>query len=377
MPTGLVIMHWDERVGVEVLGAYPEEVVIQEKTLMQLYSQHEFTGEAGMVSLTAGAVNLASYYTGPESAVYVILILTAEEDGDVYEEGLAEITRQILMNLESDSLNSILPPLFQRLSVYPTLTEEQRYGMLLNSDVKRMLLNRLREETAISKSEISIWMKDQYREGFVDVENLLAGMVKLGLVKIASVKGLSSDLVFLTEDIMVLRTPPVELIKDPVDHHLPASLKDSYIKEVRNFFELYVPSEADNLAIIDKVLLDPACYEVIKLMREAMVTRNDLEKLRKKGVDDVDRVLKAMWETKMIAVFQDDKNNEYFCLTSDFFIERFYPRYNIDNIRQQYRTRSQNPNALLKALDMMKDEYYAQAKLKKAATKKKEEVAVE
>ncbi|WP_371805853.1 hypothetical protein [Candidatus Lokiarchaeum ossiferum] len=377
MPTGLVIMHWDERVGVEVLGAYPEEVVIQEKTLMQLYSQHEFTGEAGMVSLTAGAVNLASYYTGPESAVYVILILTAEEDGDVYEEGLAEITRQILMNLESDSLNSILPPLFQRLSVYPTLTEEQRYGMLLNSDVKRMLLNRLREETAISKSEISIWMKDQYREGFVDVENLLAGMVKLGLVKIASVKGLSSDLVFLTEDIMVLRTPPVELIKDPVDHHLPASLKDSYIKEVRNFFELYVPSEADNLAIIDKVLLDPACYEVIKLMREAMVTRNDLEKLRKKGVDDVDRVLKAMWETKMIAVFQDDKNNEYFCLTSDFFIERFYPRYNIDNIRQQYRTRSQNPNALLKALDMMKDEYYAQVKLKKAAAKKKEEVAAD
>ncbi len=76
----------------------------------------------------------------------------------------------------------------------------------------------------------------------------------------------------------------------------------------------------------------------------------------------------------MIAVFQDDQNNEYFCLTTDFFIDRFYPRYNIDNIRQQYRTRSQNPNALLKALDMMKEEYYLQAKLKKAAAKKKEEV---
>ncbi len=377
MPTGLVVMHWDERVGVEILGAYPEEVVIQEKTLMQLYSQHEFTGEAGMVSLTAGAVNLASYYTGPDSGVYVILILTAEEDGDVYEEGMAEITRQILMNLESESLGSILPPLFQRLSVYPTLTEEQRYGMLLNSDVKLMLLSRLREETVISKSEISIWMKDQYKEGFVDIENILAGMIKLGLVKIASVKGLSSDLVFLTEDIMALRVPAVDLVKDPVDHHLPESLKEAYIKEVRTFFEHYVPSESDNLAIIDQVLLDPACYEVLKLMREAMVTRNDLEKLRKKGVDDVDRVLKALWETKMIAVFQDDKNNEYFCLTSDFFIARFYPRYNIDNIRQQYRTRSQNPNALLKALDMMKEEYYLQVKLKKVAAKKKEEVAMD
>ncbi len=58
MPLGLVIMHWDERVGVTVVAAYPEEISIQEKTLMQLYSQHEFTGEAGMVTLMAGAINL-------------------------------------------------------------------------------------------------------------------------------------------------------------------------------------------------------------------------------------------------------------------------------------------------------------------------------
>src|SRR6056297_1869525 len=118
MPTGLVVMHWDERVGVEVIGAYPEEASIQEKTLMQLYSQHEFTGEAGMVSITAGAVNLASYYTGPETAIYTILILTAEEDADVYEEGLSEIARQIVANADSGQLNALLPSLFQRLSIY-------------------------------------------------------------------------------------------------------------------------------------------------------------------------------------------------------------------------------------------------------------------
>lgn len=31
MPTGMVIMHWDERIGVEILGAYPKETQIQEK----------------------------------------------------------------------------------------------------------------------------------------------------------------------------------------------------------------------------------------------------------------------------------------------------------------------------------------------------------
>jgi hypothetical protein len=369
MPTGLVVMHWDERVGVEILGEYPEEVSIQEKTLMQLYSQHEFTGEAGLVSLTAGAVNLASYYTGPDSGVYVILVLTAEEDGDVYEEGLAEITRQILMSLEPEALVKILPPLFQRLSVYPTLNDEQRLAMMFNSEVKRMILKRLREESAISKSEIAIWLKDQYKDGFVDIENIISGLVKLGLVKIASVKGLSSDMVFLTEDLMILRTPPAELIKNPIERHLPESLKESFMTEVRNFFENYRPSEKDNIDIIDKVLLDPANYEVLKLMREAMVTRNDLEKLKKKGVDDVDRVLKAMWETKMIAVFQDDKGTEYYCLTSDFYIAKFFPRYNIDTVRIQYRNKAQNPNALIKALDMMKEEYYNMLKAKKEESK--------
>jgi len=378
MPTGLVVMHWDERVGVEIIGSYPEEATVQEKTLMQLYSQHEFTGEAGMVSITAGAVNLASYYTGPESAIYVILILTIEEDADIYEEGLVEIARQILLHVDDPTgMNAILPPLFQRLSVYPTLQEEQRYAMILSSDIKRMILNRLREEAVISKSEIAIWLKDQYRESFVDLESILVSMIKQGLIKIASVKGLSSDLVFLTEDIMTLRIPPKELLHDPVDHHLPSSLASSYRTEVRNFFSQFKPSEADAMEIIEKILLDPSCYEVLKLLREAMVTRNDLEKLRKKGVDDVDRVLKAFWEVKMISVFQDDKSNEYFCLTSDFYIGRFYPRYCLDTIRNQYRTKSQNSNALLKALDLLKEEYSLQIKAIKASLAKEEVKASE
>jgi hypothetical protein len=364
MPMGLVIMHWDERVGVEVVAAYPSEAQIQEKTLMQLYSQHEFTGEAGMVSLMAGATNLASYYTGPDTGVYVVMILSSDEDGDAYEEGLAEISRQIIMNLDSSALTTLLPSLFQRLSVYPTLNYEQKLAMLLHSDVKRMLLNRLREDSVITKSEIAIWLKDQYKDGFVDIESIVGGMVKAGVVKISSVKGLASDVVFLVEDIMMLRRPPVELLKNPEEHHLPASLKESYITEVKNFFLNYKPDPKDSLEIIDKVLLDPQNYEVLKLMREAMVTRMDLEKLKKKGVDDVDKVLKTFWEVKMIAVFQDDKGTEYYCLTSDFYINRFYPRYNLDTIRAQYRNKAQNPSALMKALDLMKDEYNL---MKKAA----------
>ncbi len=379
MPMGMLIMHWDERVGINVLGAYPEEVEIQEKTLMQIYSQHEFSGDAGLVSLFAGASNLTSYYTGPETGVYIILILTSDEDGDVYEEGLVETSRQILTNIDSDTLKQLLPSLFQRLSVYPTLNEEQKYAMIYSSEVKRMILDRLREESVVPKSEIGIWLKDQYEEGFVDLDSIINSMVKNGFATITSVQGFSTEMVFLTLDLMVMRVPPINIIKDPTGRHLPESLKKDYMVEVTNFFENYLIAKEDNIQVIEEVILDPAVYETVKLLREAVVTRNDLEKLKKKGVDNVDRVLKALWQNKMIAVLKDMKGTEYYCLTSDFYIGTVYPKYNVNTIRDQYRLRSKNPQALIRALEIMKSQYYtyfeSQKNEKKA--KSKEEIPEE
>ena len=277
---------------------------------------------------------------------------------------LGEISRQILSNLESPSLKSLLPSFFQRLSVYPHLNSEQRLAMIFQSDSKRMILKRLRDDLVISKSELAIWLKDQYKEGFVDIENLVSSLVQSGLTKVASVKGITSDLLFLVQDLSISRHPPVELLKNPAEHHLPENLKASFITEVKNYFATYIPDEKDSISIIEGVLLNPQNYEVLKLLREAMVTRNDLEKLKKKGVDDIDAALKSLWDNKMIAVFQDEKGLEYYCLTTDFSVERIYPRYNLNTIRKLYKNRLQNPQALIKALDLMREEFYLMQKAK-------------
>jgi hypothetical protein len=70
------------------------------------------------------------------------------------------------------------------------------------------------------------------------------------------------------------------------------------------------------LKLLD-TLLDPETYEVLKLLRQAIVTRDDLEKLQKKGVEDVDGVLKKLWDAQMIIVLQDEAGNEYFALQSN------------------------------------------------------------
>jgi hypothetical protein len=369
MPLGIEIMHWDERVGAEIIASHPEELMIQEKTLMQLYSQHEFTGEKGMVSLMTGSTHLTSYYTGPETAVYVVLVLNMDEDGDAYEEGLSEISRQIMMDLDPDVLGAILPSLFQRLSVYPTLNNEQRLALLYNNEVKRMILQRLKEEVAVIKSEITIWLKDTHRESFVDVESILSSMIKTTLIKVSSVEGMASDVIFLAKDIMMLRRPPMNLFRDPVDHHMPESLKDAYRTDIISFFKNYTPNQQDNLEIIEKVILNPPVYEVLKLMREAVVTLNDVEKLRKKGVDDVEGALQDLWKTKMIGVFKDDSGQEYYGLITDFYVDFYFPRFLLNNIRHQYKLNIHNPNTLLKALNLMKEEYFSMDRAKKAALK--------
>ncbi len=356
MPIGLVVMRWDERVGTEILAKYPEEINVSDKTLMQVYSTHEYSGESGMISLMIGSLNIASYYTGPDKGFYILLLLSLDDDPDSYEGGLIDISRIILQNITDDAYTSLIPTLFRRLSVYPTLNNEQRLAITYQDEIKRMIINRLRDEGVVSKSELMVWLKDQYKQGFVDLEGVLIELVKREIVKETSVKGMPSELIFLIQDIVALRVPPVKMLDDPVTRGLPAQLVDGYNMEVKKFFQNYRPTEGDNLRIID-ILINPQVYETLRLLRTAIVTKNDLEKLRKKGVDDLDNVLKMLWDTQMIQVFQDERNNEYYALLSDFYMNLIFPKYLLNIIKKVYDQKSKASQVLVEYLTVLENSY--------------------
>jgi hypothetical protein len=366
MPVGLVVMKWDERVGTEIIAKYPEEINVSDKTLMQVYSTHEYSGESGMISLMVGSLNIASYYTGPDKGYYMLLLLNLDDDPDAYESGLIDASRIILQNLDEDAYLQLIPSLFRRLSVYPILNDEQRLALTYQDEIKRMIINRLREEGVVSKSELMVWLKDRYKQGFVDLEGVLIELIKRDIIKEASVKGMPSELIFLTNDIIMMRIPPVNLLKDPADRGLPTQLVEDYRTESKRFFQNYRPSEQDNLSVIDGII-NPPVYETLRLLRTAIVTRNDLEKLKKKGVDDVDEVLKMLWESKMIQVFQDDRGNEYYALLSDFYLDLIFPKYLINIIKEEYEKKSKANQVLIEYLSVLENSYL---NLKSAAKSK-------
>jgi len=357
----MIIMKWDERTGAVITAKYPDELMVTDKTLMQVYSTHEYAQEAGMISMMVGPLTIASYYTGAEHNIYVILALNADEDPDVFEEGLSDISRIIIQNIDTEAYKGILSSLFQRVSVYPTLDESQKLMMIYLDETKRLLLKRLRDEGSVTKSEVAVWLKDKYKSGFVDLESVITSFIKANLIKQTSVKGITSESLFMVNDLFLYRVPATEIVKSPQTHGLPAQLAPDYLAECKTFFTNYLPSEEDNIKALD-ILLDPQVYETVKLLRTAIVTRDDLEKLKKKGVEDIEYVLKRLWEGNFLTVMQDKTGNEYYGLKTDMKIKKFFPEFLMNRIRQDHNDKVKNNQVLLDHLQILQEAYVQQKK---------------
>jgi hypothetical protein len=356
-PLGLILMKWDERIGAELLAKYPEDVNVSDKTLMQIYGTHEYSGEKGLITLIRGNLSVLSYYTGPETGYYIILILSEEDDPDMYEGAMANVAPIILHNIEDDLYLEMVPLIFQRLSVYPSLSYEQNLIYYYQDSIKLMIINILRDYGVITKSELNIWVKDRELEGIIDLESILAELIKIEMIRVASVKGIPSEVIFLTKDIFMLRVPPDKLFRDPTNNGLPAQLAKSYQDEVKKFFNTYYPTEEDTIKLLDR-LIEPEVYETVRLLRTAIVTMKDFEKLKNKGVSDIYSVLRKLWDINLIKVFKDEKGVEYYTLLTDFHINIIFPKYLLNVIKVLNEQKSKSDKVLIQYLNILEETYF-------------------
>lgn len=166
----------------------------------------------------------------------------------------------------------------------------------------------------------------------------------------------------------------MKVIKSPAEARLPQTLVNDYLMECKTFFESYEPNEEDNLKLIETIM-DPQVYEVLKLLRLAIVSRNVLEKLKKKGVDDIEGTLRKFWDAGMLSVLRDEKSNEYYALKTDLLVKKIYPEYLVNTIRRDFRSKTKNPAVLVEHLNVLESNYNSiLQETKQAAKAKKAEV---
>ncbi len=358
MPVGLAIMKWDEKVGAQIKAKYPENVELTEETLMHIISMHEYSGETGIINLMLGSLSISSYYTGSETSYYILLLLKLDEDPDAYEGGFLDSASLIRQNLEDDAYLTMIQSIFHRISVFPSLTKEQLLAMTYKDELKNMIINRLKSEGAISKSELSIWLRDVCTQGFVELDNVIKDLIKMEVIKESSVKGIGYEFIFLINDIFMCRIPSVKTNEYITERGLPEQLVSNFLRETKNLFQNYTPSEEDNLSILE-ILVDPQVYEVLRLLRTAVVTRTDIEKLEKKGVEDIERVTKILADNKMIYQYQDKSGTKYYALISDFYLKLIFPKHQLRVIKTVYENKSKGKPIILEYLNVLEDAYYA------------------
>jgi hypothetical protein len=64
-----------------------------------------------------------------------------------------------------------------------------------------------------------------------------------------------------------------------------------------------------------------------------------------------------LWETQMIQVFQDERNNEYYALLSDFYVDKIFPKYLLNVIKAEYEKKSKADQVLVEYLNILETTY--------------------
>src|SRR5271157_3561437 len=313
MPVGIVVLRQDDQLRIKTVAKYPEEILVPDHTLMQVYAIHQGEGEAGMISFSMGAVNGVSYFTGPQTGFYVLILLTFDEDPDSYEEALIENSRAILSCRDQFKIAGILPQLFKNISLFPQMTPEQKLAAIYSEQINELIIRHLRTEGVILKSDLKEWVKEALDVELEDVDKTLSNLVRFEIIKTGSVKELPTDLVFFTRDVLIARVPPYNLIENLSQQGLSSPSGNNFSEVINAYFGSYQPKQENQQKLL-KVILDFPTYVVLQVLRGAFVTREDLEKLKEKGVDDADAAIRGLSDADLLVILKNSQGKEYYGL---------------------------------------------------------------
>jgi len=378
MPRGIVIGFWDESKGIKTVTQYPQTTYISEATLIQLYARHVNIENQtpSIVEAIIGDTKYLSYRTGPNRNYYFILVVDVEESAELYIDGYIESLQLIIQNLPNNRYLDNIGLFFTNIERYYLLNDEQKLSWLFQNDLRRIILEILRKAAVIEKSRLIHKIEESYREIFFDIEPILMSLEKSGIIRVETID--NASYIFFLRDIIFERIPPVYQHETIDNRGLPPKLKKSYQHDVDRFFAGFKPSEEDALSIIEKVILDTQIYESLKLLRVACITRADFETLASKGVQDVDYILKTLWETNMILVLQGEEKAEYYCLKSDFYVKSFFPSYLLNIVKIVHQNKMEHPAALIREVQLLKSMYNELFDdLKRRTSKSKKEIEEE
>ncbi|NWF96315.1 MAG: hypothetical protein HXY34_09240 [Candidatus Thorarchaeota archaeon] len=373
MPEGLAVLKWDDELGPVVTAKTPKSLVLglDPTTSMRVYGiatlgETEESQKPGFTSLSFNDFKLAVYYGGLNMHLkglpsMVFLVLSPDEEPEIYKDALPEIATQIFLTTEENKYVEMVPKLYGQISRYTEMSMEQKQALVLNDPVRRAILQSLMKDGTMQSSDLERLIFEEVGKK-IDVDIVLRPLVKMGVIATGWVEGLASEVIYLTRAILVLRAVPSDAVRSIRTGMVSPEVVDQYLDILRKYHRGYIArlrkdlletiwSEAAELA---KLLLDFDIYDVLMKVREGPL---DIEKLGALLGTDKKKLraqIKRLEESHIVVRLNDEEGRELLLLKSNPQVMTVYPEWLIQRTVELYNSEDIPSRQASHYLDVLK-----------------------
>ena len=355
MPEGLAVLKWDDELGPVVTAKTPTglKVGLDPTTSMRVYGiatlgETEEAQKPGFSSLSFDKFKLAVYYGGLNMHLkglpsMVFLVMDSDEDPDVYKDALPEIATQIFLNADGKKYIKMVPKLYEQIARYTMMTPEQRQASILNDPIRRAILRTLMRDGTLQSTDLEQIIFEEVGKK-IDVDLILRPLVKMGIVATGWIEGLSSEVIYLTRAIFVLRRISQDTIRAVRSGSLPPEVVDSFLDSTKRYHRDYIAKLRRNLTDtiwaeaeeLSKHLLDFEAYDILQILREGPKQTEHLPSLLETTKAKLRKKLKSMEKAGILVRVNDEDGKEHTLLKSSPEVVTVYPEWLIQRTVDLY-----------------------------------------
>ena len=357
MPRGLFVAKWDEVKGSEVIGKYPENLVIVEEDIIRLFTSHAVGDKSeGYLHMSSETLNFSSYYAIVDDTPYLsaLVLGLGEDPGDFKDIIPNYFSKMFLAISEGKPINEILETTYNEILATTIFSDEQKIFLVFCEPVGVQIFSLLTEE-ACTRSEILQRLEDRFGQvgSLLNLEYYISALKGAGLVKEDRITGIAEPVLFLVKDAVLYRAPPNEVIKQ--SGKLPIEVRDEYIDDVKKFFEEYKVDEEDS-AFLAMALLDNKLYEAFKSLRDDWHSFEELIEDLQIDEEELEEILTKLESLDLIIRLSDEEKT-YVLLKTDFKARTFQPTYMVDHITESLIEGRIDRNTAIEHLKLLKKEF--------------------
>ena len=312
-----------------------------------------------------------------DTQYFLTLLLRQDEDADNFTGIISEILSYLIPYIEQETFSPLLPSIFQRFEEYPNTNFEQRRAIIYSNKLNRVIIHALQEEGVYYKDELKIWLEESLKQPAFNYDLAIERLSHNNFIKLASVKGVEGTYLFLINDLVMLRAPPMDFVQKQ-QQHSDSALYDQIFTKTHEFFKFYQTSERDNLQVL-KLISQSNYYVIIDFLRKTHANESTLQKLKLRGVSNVFSLVNELKILDIVDTAQNKNGDVIYFLKSDFVVDQMQPDFmmrRIYNMGQEGGRK--NPELLRRYIKILKESFYDDRIKEKLlqSNAKKEDVAV-